>query len=216
MPNEEICQREFALDRGLILCSAFYLYLSTCAGCSNQPARFIPPSIDPTAAGQAALELYDTNHDGAITGAELDQCPGIKSALPKYDAGGGKVTAGSIAARIRQWQESKIGSMGLNVIVSLDGQELEGATIMFDPEKFLGPDVLQAGGISGPHGMTPIRMKEKPGVQLGLYKVRVSKVVGDRETIPAKFNTATTLGIEVSPAGNGPPTGIPTFKLTSK
>jgi hypothetical protein len=217
MRNRDMWHSAKALNRELFLGSVFIgLFVLFFAGCSNQPERFIPPAIDPAAAGQAAIELYDTNHDGAISGAELDQCPGIKNALPKYDAGGGKVTAESIASRIRQWQESKIGSMGLNVIVSLDGQELEGATILLDPEKFLGAEVLQASGTSGPYGMTPIRMKEKTGVQIGLYKVRISKLADGKETIPAKYNSATTLGIEVAPAGGGPPTGIPTLHLKSK
>ena len=107
--------------------------------------------------------------------------------------------------------------MGLNVIVMLDGQELDGATVTLEPEKFLGPNLAEASGVSSAHGMTPLRTKDKPGVHLGLYKVLVSKVIDGKETIPAKFNTAATIGIEVAPTGTaGPPPVVPTFKLTSK
>jgi hypothetical protein len=37
-----------------------------------------------------------------------------------------------------------------------------------------------------------------PGLQAGIYLVRVSKIVGDKETIPSTYNTETTLGQEVS------------------
>ena len=61
--------------------------------------------------------------------------------------------------------------------------------------------------------MTPLRTKDKPGVHLGLYKVLVSKVIDGKETIPAKFNTATTIGIEVAPTA--PPDRHPWFQLSS-
>jgi hypothetical protein len=35
-------------------------------------------------------------------------------------------------------------------------------------------------------------------VQLGLYRIAVSLKEGDRELIPAKYNTETELGVEVS------------------
>jgi hypothetical protein len=35
-------------------------------------------------------------------------------------------------------------------------------------------------------------------MHLGLYNVRISKIVGGKETIPSKYNTETTLGQEVA------------------
>jgi hypothetical protein len=35
-------------------------------------------------------------------------------------------------------------------------------------------------------------------VQPGLYRVEVSKMVNGKETIPSKYNTETTLGVEVA------------------
>ncbi len=37
-----------------------------------------------------------------------------------------------------------------------------------------------------------------PGIYLGLYRVKVSKVVGGRETIPSRYNTETELGFEAT------------------
>jgi len=36
------------------------------------------------------------------------------------------------------------------------------------------------------------------GAQLGLYKVRISKIVNGKETIPPRYNTETILGQEVA------------------
>ena len=58
--------RALSPDRGVGLSSAvLILHCWACGGCSHQPPRDVPPAIDPAAAGQAAIELYDTNHDGA-------------------------------------------------------------------------------------------------------------------------------------------------------
>ena len=34
---------------------------------------------------------------------------------------------------------------------------------------------------------------------MGFYRVRISKQVNGKEAIPARYNTSTTLGIEVAP-----------------
>jgi hypothetical protein len=44
------------------------------------------------------------------------------------------------------------------------------------------------------HPQTP----RQRGVQPGLYRVEVSKMVDGKETIPSKYNTETTLGVEVA------------------
>ena len=36
-------------------------------------------------------------------------------------------------------------------------------------------------------------------MHLGLYKVRISKVIGGQETIPRKYNAETILGQELAP-----------------
>ena len=67
----------------------------------------LPPSIDAVAAGTEAMKMYDTNHDGKISGAELDKCPAIKAAIAQIDLSGkGEVTAEMITARIKKWQDS--------------------------------------------------------------------------------------------------------------
>lgn len=188
-------------------------------GCSGGPPRTVPPEIDADAAAQQAIVLYDTDHDGSISGKELDKCPGIKAAIEHYDVNhNGKITAAAIAARIREWQESKVGTTVVNVRVLLDGQVLEGATVTFEPEPFLGSNLATASGQTGNSGSALLTIADpqnaggrKPGVHFGLYKVRISKQAGGRESLPARFNSQTGLGAEI-----GPRSEAPRFNLSSR
>ncbi len=190
-------------------------------GCSGGPPRTLPPEIDADAAAQQAIAMYDTDGDGSISGKELDKCPGIKDALEHYDfRHDGKVTAAAIAARIREWQESKMGITAAKVRVLLDGQPLEGATVTFEPEPFLGPHVATASGQTANNGAALMTIpadpqnpqsERKSGVHCGLYKVRISKQIRGHETLPARYNSKTELGIEIAPRGESR-----NFKLSSR
>ena len=203
-----------------VACLAIGLSLAA-GGCSGGSSRTPPPEIDADAAAQQAISMYDTNGDGVISGKELDKCPGIKDALEHYDIKhDGKITAAAIAARIREWQESKLGTTVPKVRVLLDGQLLEGATVTFEPEPFLGPHVATASGQTAQNGAVLLTIaadpgnpqsERKPGVHCGLYKVRISKQVGGHETLPARFNSNTELGAEIAPH-----TEPPRFNLTSR
>jgi hypothetical protein len=100
----------------------------------------------------------------------------------------------------------KTGMTHLRCHVTLDGEPLAGATVTFEPESFLGSDIKSAVAVTTPFGdVAPtIPPEERPdpklpgGAQFGLYKVRISKIVNGKETIPAKYNTDTILGQEVS------------------
>ncbi len=179
------------------------------AGCWNRgPARVLPPSIDATAAGEEAIKMYDTNHDGKISGAELDKCPAVKSAIARIDLSGkGEVTAEMITARIRKWQESLLGKMSLGCRITRNGSPLRGATVTFVPEKFLGPNVKPATGKTDANGMAMLTVaptntapgapREHPGVAPGFYRIVVTAPGGN---IPAKYSTeeGAVLGQEVA------------------
>jgi len=171
-------------------------------GCGGgAPSRVEMPGINGSDAGKKAIELYDTNHDGVISGDELKQSPGLKAALARYDNGGdGKVTADTIARRIQQWFDAKLSLMTVPCKVLLDGKPLDGATVILEPEPFLGPSVEGATGTTDATGSVLLTATNgKPGlVRVGLYKVKVSKQVGGKETIPARYNEQTELGVEVA------------------
>ena len=107
------------------------------------PSRVYPPKFD-SAAGQKAVEQY---------GDKLDKVPSLLSAGKMLDTtGDGKITAEKINARIQAWLDSKLGRMPVRCKVKHNGQPLTGATVVFEPEKFLGPDVKAGKGITDASG----------------------------------------------------------------
>jgi hypothetical protein len=167
-----------------------------------------PPGIDAWAAGEEAIELCDANGDGTASGEELNKAPSLKSALKRLDTNGdGGASAEEIAARIGKWQEIGIGLMSFGCNVTLDGRPLSDAVVTFEPETFLGDEIKAASGTTNRYGGASATIakedrpdaKYPPGMHLGFYKVKISKRVSGKETIPAKYNEATVLGQEVSP-----------------
>jgi hypothetical protein len=187
------------------------------SGCSSKtPDRMEQGGVDAKAAGAAAIAEYDTNHDGAISGAELDKSPGLKAALKSFDnAGDGKVTADTIAGRIGLWQQSKAALVNVGVVIMLDGQPLPNAAVTMVPEKFLGPNVSQAKGTTNTQGVAAMNVDGKKGAGFGLYRVEVSLLANGQEALPAKYNKNTELGLEVSPDMFAHP-GLPVFDLKSR
>jgi hypothetical protein len=209
---------------------AFSLLNLACAtvllltGCNSGPSRIKPPSIDADDAAAEAMELYDKDGDGSIAGAELDAVPGIKAAMETIDADkDGKATEDEIVQRIEAWQATNIGVMAVSAAFTLDGRPLAGAKITFEPESFLGDQIKPGFGdctsgaamITIPKDQRP-QKDMPPGVQLGLYRVKVSKRVNGQETIPAKYNTETTLGQQISPDDPAIAGQKMRFQLTTK
>jgi hypothetical protein len=78
---------------------------------------------------------------------------------------------------------------------------LEGATVTYEPEPFLGSSYHSHQGQTNVAGIAELdpELKEYPGdIYVGLYRVRISKKVNGKETIPARYNTETELGREVA------------------
>jgi hypothetical protein len=171
------------------------------------------PKINPHA-GADAIAMFDKNGDGKLSGDELDQCPGLKAALPRLDpAKTGAVTAEMIDARVAAWRARPVGRMPMACTVLRRGQPLPGAQVKFVPEKFLGSDIETATGVTGSKGganmAAPIRHQrgDRPGVAQGFYRVEITK---PGLAIPAKYNASTILGVEVCADG---PHDMPRFDL---
>jgi hypothetical protein len=180
----------------LISCFLFF------AGCSGQPDRTEQPDYA-SSAGATAVSKYDKNNDGAIDSEELAQVPSLLASLDRVDTNGDqRVSSEEIETRIQQWRDSKTGEMPVRCRVLLDGDPLVGAKVEFVPEEFLGAELGTASGTTGEDGTAAISQNsenaatdEYPGVAVGWYQIRITSDKGD---IPAKYNTATTLGCEVA------------------
>jgi hypothetical protein len=172
-------------------------------GCDGRPDRVDQPDYA-RGAGSAAVDAYDANDDGAISGDELDRVPGLRESLAQVDADGdGRLTADEIDAHVQRWRDTKTARMPVDCQVTLDGEPLAGASIQFEPEPFLGSAVLPGSGTTGDGGSALISMADEhlgdlpiPGMACGWYKVRVTS--RDRQ-IPPRYNAQTTLGCEVAP-----------------
>jgi hypothetical protein len=172
-------------------------------GCMREPSRIAVISFDADAAGTEALNMYDTNKDGKISGAELDKVPSLRDSVANFNSTKEKgLTAADITARLKKWQDLKVGRMGsVSCTVMRNGKPLAQAEVKFVPEKFLGESLPISTGTSGPDGVASISLPvsgpdDAPGVPPGFYKVQITK---SGENIPAKYNTQTILGAEVAP-----------------
>ncbi len=191
--------------RGVVRLAAIVVCFGVCigGGCSGKPARVHPPAIDAAAAGEAAIQQYDSDGDGLIRGAELTRAPALRSALERLDADqDGAVSAEEIAARVRAWQRTQTGATSLSCTVTYRGRPLEGATVRFVPEEFLGEEIQTATGQTDELGSALLSVPPDPdhpgrilGVACGLYRVEITKEGVD---IPARYNTQTVLGQEVA------------------
>jgi hypothetical protein len=175
--------------------------------CNWGPARIKQPAISPSGAGAAAVAQYDKNGDGVISGDELNAAVALKAALPRLDTNkDGGVSADEIAERVNAWKAMRSALVSVRCQVTLDGRPMPGVNVVFEPEAFLGDQVKRATAVTNQFGdaAPTIAPEDKPdpklpgGVHFGLYKVRISKQAGGRETIPARYNTETILGQEVS------------------
>ena len=176
-------------------------------GCSGGPSRIVPPSISASGSAKRAMEMYDTDGNGLLSEAELAKAPALRAAIKTLDTDGdGKVSEDEIATRIRSWQASRAGISSVLCYVTLNGRLLPNATVTFEPEPFLGGEIQTASGVTNFNGVaSPYIPKENrpspdmpPGLQLGFYKVRVSKIVNGKETIPSRYNSETVLGQQVA------------------
>jgi hypothetical protein len=181
----------------------FAIALIALAGCPSSPSRLSAPTIAGDAAA-AAIKKCDANGDGAIGGDELNKAPSIKAAVKRIDANNdGKVTADEIDERIAVWKKSGIAITRAVAWVRQGGRPLADVDVTFIPEDFLGPNLKPVVSKTDTSGAAYLQISGKPeerGIALGFYRVELSKKGADgKDTIPARYNSETTLGAEITP-----------------
>jgi hypothetical protein len=148
-----------------------------------------------------AMARYDADGNGKLDAGELKKCPALAAGLARIDRDqDGLVTADEIAARITYWETALTTIINASTEVTLDDKPLAGATVTFEPEEFLGAAFIACSGETDENGRTVISGQNAkfPGIYLGFYRVRISKIVDGKETLPARYNTQTELGYEAS------------------
>jgi hypothetical protein len=179
------------------------------AGCDRKPDRAEVPTLDPAAIASGAMAAYDTNSDGSVAGEELEKAASITDhaelTVKMIDKNGdGQISKEEVQNRVQEWIDSKVGILSFHCLVKLDGKPLEGATVKYVPESFMGGAVEEATGTTDETGAAvlaiaqeklPSHLKGINGMRSGFYKVQITHPT---TSIPAKYNTETILGHEVA------------------
>jgi hypothetical protein len=170
-------------------------------GACNRDTGPVRPSFDPQGSAAKAMELYDANQDGAIDQTEAEASPGLTQAFARTDKNNDqRLMAEEIAERIRYYKTAATTIVQGSTAVLYKNRPLPGATVTFEPESFLGEEFIPCSGETDPSGIASIKGHDAgfPGLYLGFYRVRISKIVNGQETIPDKYNTNTVLGYEAA------------------
>ncbi len=186
--------------------ACFYCVPFILGGCNGSPEAVSKLAIDPTDAAAAAFELYDKNSDRILSKDEIEACRGLAASVKAFDENrDGEISVEELENRIDFWVNCPARMVSIMCTVKMDGRPLSGATVRFVPEPFLADGIKPASGETGTSGATGIVIAEEdlpealrglPGMQLGLYTVEITH---PKKKIPAKYNSQTTLGCEVSP-----------------
>jgi hypothetical protein len=152
------------------------------------------------------MELYDANRDGFLDDKELAKAPGLQAALAQVDANhDGKISKQEIADRIKSWANSRAGRIPFHVQTTHNGRPLAGAQVVLVPESFLGGAIKSGSATTSETGIAVISVPNTVnanvhGIAPGFYRVEITK---DGEPIPARYNSATTLGAEACSEQSG-------------
>ena len=216
------CESECLCARLRSVAPLFCLAMSAVVtvGCHRGPKRIEPVHIDTRAAAKLAMQQYDANGDGSLAPAELKQVPGILESMENFDQDqDGTVSSEELATRMGQWEKHRRPILTLRCRVTLDGRPLPGAEVEFIPETFLEQSIETAKGTTDATGAVRMEIPEEnrppelmthPGIQAGLYKVRITH---PQKKLPRRYHAESELGQEVAKDRRVIQTQ---FKLTSR
>ena len=184
---------------GIVVVTVSALLLA--AGCSSGPKAIPKPEWDPEGMADKGMSEYDTDGNGQLDEKELAAAPGLLYGLELIDTNGdAMISRDELRDRILFFEEKGTGLQQVNVTVTMDGNPLQNAEIVFEPETLVAGVVQPATGttdFTGTAAMTGDVPDSVPGTaQNGIYRVRITTQSGKK--VPEKYNTKTELGIQVS------------------
>jgi len=214
-----------AAIRMLYLLVVIVVATSLAAGCSNKPGRIDPPNINAASAARSALKEYDTNGDSFLAGEELKEAPALRTALETIDSDGdSRISEDELATRIQAWADSRSAALPITCRVLLNGKPAADVEVLFEPEPFLGEEILPAAGITNVFGDAAVAVSEadRPsegfpsGAQLGFYRVRFRSIQGGKTRVPSRYEEQALMGQEVSYEDRAVANNQIIFSLTSR
>ena len=181
--------------------AALLLLLTLLGGCNQHPAALAFPQINPSKVAEQAIATYDQSGDGELDKLELESSPALARAQQQLDRNkDGLVSPEEIANRIRQWRDS--GTVVIDVIaeVTLDGEPLSNAEVTIEPEPFMGDAYKPILSVTDSTGMATFASSDQrvPGLKVGFYRVRISRIGEGNESLPKQYNEQSELGLEVA------------------
>lgn len=181
--------------------------VASVVGCSSRPTPVRPPKVDPQRAAAAALDDYDTDRDGKLSGDELVACPGLQEGIAHYDENGdGVIASDEIVQRLTSLYGSGVGMLNLGCRVLARGRPIPECTVRLIPEAFLGGAVKPAEGTTRESGIAMLRIAPRDlpaglenvrGVHSGIYRVEVSH---PSSSVTKLIDSAGPIGFDVSVA----------------
>ena len=147
------------------------LLLSGCGGIGGAP----PTKNEPAAAAAMAIETYDRNGDGQLSGDELSNASALIASGRRIDRNGDNVlTKDEIQVRMEEL-EPQADYIPLDVRILTKGRPLVGAELTLSPAPFMGENYQTFTGTTDEAGSCFLQGdgKELPGVPVGFYHARV-------------------------------------------
>lgn len=178
--------------------------LLVAVGCSRGPAAVSIPKWKPDELAAAVVEKLDKNNDTQVDQREIIDAPGLAFGARFIDANGdGMLSRDELAARFAKYRDSRVGLTSKELRVTYNGQALRGADVRLVPEFFLADVIEPASGTTLGDGVVrpSIADQQTPLVRVGYYRVEVNAT---NPQLPAKFNSQTSVGVELSPFINEP------------
>ena len=181
----------------------FILALLGCSGCSNGPKRITAPKLDAEEITNRALTEFDKNQDSVIDAEELKDSPSLSYSMVAIDRNeNGELERDELMARFETYVKRKIGLRQQQILVKKKGRPLANVNVELVPAPLMEGLIVTAKGQTGPSGYAMLKSENAPApaAQVGFYR---AKVTSDKQKIDAKFNTETTLGVEIAPNTDG-------------
>jgi hypothetical protein len=178
-------------------------------GCGPaRPARVPQPAFSPADVSKCIVERADRDNDGECTVEELAVVPGLRleEAIADIDSDkNGRLSGKEIHDWLAAMRATKVALAPAAVCVVRRGAPVPGLRVRIVPDPCMGNTSEVAEGISDDAGIAMLRIASPPlGAHFGIYRVEITGTDTSGNPVPAKYNSASSLGLVVPLVGRAP------------